>query len=47
MRAEFLHNSTTNVVDHLHPNRAGYLAMGSEVDVSVLAPASRERSDRD
>src|SRR5712671_890596 len=47
MRAEFLHNSTTNVVDHLHPNRAGYLAMGGEVDISVLAPASRKRSDRD
>jgi lysophospholipase L1-like esterase len=47
MRAEFLHNSTTNVVDHLHPNRAGYLKMGGEVDISVLAPPSRKRSDRD
>jgi len=47
MRAEFLHNSTTNAVDHLHPNRAGYLSMGGEVDISVLAPASRKRSDRD
>jgi lysophospholipase L1-like esterase len=47
MRAEFLHNSTTNVVDHLHPNRAGYLKMGGEVDISVLAPPSRRRADRD
>jgi lysophospholipase L1-like esterase len=47
MRAEFLHNSTTNGVDHLHPNRAGYLKMGGEVDISVLAPPSRKRSDRD
>jgi len=47
MRAEFLHNSTTNAVDHLHPNRAGYLSMGGEVDISVLAPPSRKRSDRD
>ena len=47
MRAEFLHNSTTNVVDHLHPNRAGYLKMGGEVDISVLAPPSRKGSDRD
>jgi lysophospholipase L1-like esterase len=47
MRAEFLHNSTTNAVDHLHPNRAGYLKMGGEVDISVLAPRSQKRSDRD
>lgn len=46
MRAEFLHNSTTNAVDHLHPNRAGYLKMGGEVDISVLAPASQKRSER-
>jgi lysophospholipase L1-like esterase len=46
MRAEFLHNSTTNAVDHLHPNRAGYLKMGGEVDIKVLAPASQKRSDR-
>jgi len=46
MRAEFLHNSTTNVVDHLHPNRAGYLKMGGEVDILVLAPPSEKRSER-
>ena len=44
MAAAFLHNSTTNAVDHLHPNRAGYLNMGGEVDISVLAP--RKGSDR-
>jgi len=47
MAAPFLHNSTTNAVDHLHPNRAGYLKMGGAVDITVLAPASRKRSDRD
>jgi hypothetical protein len=47
MAAPFLHNSTTNAVDHLHPNRAGYLKMGGAVDITVLAPASQKRSDRD
>ena len=40
MRAEFLSNSTTNTIDHLHPNRAGYLNMAGSVDISVLAPPS-------
>jgi lysophospholipase L1-like esterase len=40
MRAEFLSNSTTNTIDHLHPNRAGYLNMAGSVNISVLAPPS-------
>jgi hypothetical protein len=47
MRAGFLNNSTTNAIDHLHRNRAGYLSMGGAVDTAVLAPPSRMRSDRD
>jgi len=45
LRPPFLPNSTTAVIDRLHPNRAGYLAMGHEVDIQVLAPRSR-RSER-
>src|SRR5882672_427637 len=46
MQAEFLSNSTLNTIDHLHPNRAGYLKMGGSVDISVLAPPSG-RNHRD
>jgi len=42
MRAEFLSNSTTNTIDHLHPNRAGYLNMAGSVDISVLAPPAKK-----
>ena len=38
LRPEFQPNSTTATTDRLHPNRAGYLAMGEAVDISVLAP---------
>jgi hypothetical protein len=30
------------VVDRLHPNRAGYLAMGGEVDIDILAPSKQK-----
>ncbi len=40
LRPEFQPNSTTATIDRLHPNRAGYLAMGQAVDLRVLAPAS-------
>ena len=50
MRAEFLPNSTTGGPgDGLHPNRAGYLAMGEAVDLRLLTagvapgPAARLR----
>ncbi len=36
LRPEFSPNSTTGVVDKLHPNRAGYLAMGNAVDLELL-----------
>ena len=38
LRPEFQPNSTTAMIDRLHPNRAGYLAMGEAVDLGVLAP---------
>ena len=43
MRAEFIPGSTTGGPgDGLHPNRAGYLAMGNAVDVRLLtAPPAR------
>ena len=37
MRAEFVPDSTTGGPgDGLHPNRAGYLSMGSSIDLNVL-----------
>ena len=42
LRAEFQPNSTTAMIDRLHPNRAGYLAMGAAVDIGVLAPEGAE-----
>jgi lysophospholipase L1-like esterase len=40
LREEFVPNSTIGGAgDRLHPNRAGYQAMGSAVDVKVFAPA--------
>ena len=45
MQDEFLVNSTLGTIDHLHPNRAGYLAMAKTVDIRVLAPVRREHDD--
>jgi hypothetical protein len=45
MRDEFLTNSTLGTIDHLHPNRAGYLSMAKTIDLRVLAPAVREGDD--
>jgi lysophospholipase L1-like esterase len=42
LRAEFQPNSTTAMIDRLHPNRAGYLFMGAVVDIGVLAPHGAE-----
>jgi lysophospholipase L1-like esterase len=47
LRPEFLPNSTTGVVDRLHPNRAGYVAMGRAVDIGILAPSKPEPPDED
>ncbi|MBV9201005.1 MAG: lysophospholipase [Alphaproteobacteria bacterium] len=40
MRAEFLPNSTFTQLpwDYLHPNHAGYIAMGEAVDIRPFAP---------
>jgi lysophospholipase L1-like esterase len=40
MRAEFLPNSTFTQLpwDYLHPNHAGYIAMGEAVDITPFAP---------
>ena len=38
MRAEFVPESTTGGPgDKLHPNRTGYLAMGSAIDLALFA----------
>ncbi|MEO5741177.1 MAG: GDSL-type esterase/lipase family protein, partial [Vicinamibacterales bacterium] len=40
LREEFVPNSTIGGAgDRLHPNRAGYQAMGSAVDLKIFAPA--------
>ncbi len=37
MRAEFVPNTTTGGAgDGLHPNRAGYLAMGESIDLAAF-----------
>jgi lysophospholipase L1-like esterase len=49
LRAELVPNSSVGGAgDFLHPNRAGYQAMGSAVDVAVFAPrpARRDRKER-
>jgi lysophospholipase L1-like esterase len=43
IRPEMLPNSVSQAIDYLHPNRVGYQAMGSAVDISVLAPAGPGR----
>ena len=42
LRAEFVPNSTIGGAgDRLHPNRAGYQAMGAAVDLRIFSPAGR------
>jgi len=42
LRAEFQPNSTIGGAgDRLHPNRAGYQAMGNAIDIVRLAPRGR------
>jgi lysophospholipase L1-like esterase len=43
LRPEFQPNSSTAVIDFLHPNRAGYLAMARTIDLDLLAPPYGER----
>lgn len=39
IKAQYLVNSTTATIDHIHPNRAGYLSMAATIDLSVFAPS--------
>jgi lysophospholipase L1-like esterase len=42
LREEFVPNSTVGGAgDRLHPNRAGYQAMGTAIDLKIFAPATR------
>ena len=44
LRAEFQPNSTIGGAgDKLHPNRAGYQAMGNAIDIKLLAPATNRK----
>ena len=44
LRPEFVPDSTTGGPgDKLHPNRAGYLAMGMAIDLDLLAPKQQAR----
>lgn len=44
LRAEFLPNSTTGGAgDKLHPNRAGYQAIGNAIDLKLLLPTGRKK----
>jgi lysophospholipase L1-like esterase len=44
LRPEFVPDSTTGGPgDKLHPNRAGYLAMGMAIDLDLLAPKQEAR----
>ncbi|WP_225890062.1 GDSL-type esterase/lipase family protein [Indioceanicola profundi] len=38
-------NSTTAVIDKIHPNRPGYLAMSEAVDIRILAPKRHAYKD--
>jgi hypothetical protein len=44
IKAEFIPDSTTGGPgDKLHPNRAGYLAMGNAVDLNLIVPQQPTR----
>jgi lysophospholipase L1-like esterase len=44
LRAEFQPNSTVGGAgDKLHPNRAGYQAMGNSIDLKLLAPSPKRK----
>jgi len=47
LRPEFVPESTTGGAgDKLHPNRAGYLAMGNAIDLDLLAPKAPRAANR-
>lgn len=39
IKSQYLVNSTLGTIDHIHPNRAGYLAMAATIDLLLFAPA--------
>ncbi len=39
IRAQYLVNSTLGTIDHIHPNRAGYLAMAQTIELGLFAPS--------
>ena len=44
-RAEYLPSSTTGGPgDMIHPNRAGYQAMGLAIDLNLIAPGAQQRT---
>ncbi len=44
LRAAFQPNSTIGGAgDRLHPNRAGYQAMGNAIDITLLAPGAKQK----
>jgi len=44
LKPEFVPDSTTGGPgDKLHPNRAGYLAMGMAIDLDLLQPKQQAR----
>jgi len=47
MKAVFLPNSTFTQLpwDYLHPNHAGYIAMGEAVDITPFAPRHHHHHD--
>ena len=45
LKAEFVPESTTGGPgDKLHPNRAGYLAMGQAIELDLFKPGQKSRS---
>jgi hypothetical protein len=48
LKPEFVHNTTIGGAgDNLHPNRLGYIAMGSAIDLGLLAaPVARRGKPR-
>jgi lysophospholipase L1-like esterase len=47
MKPEFVHNTTVGGTgDNLHPNRLGYVAMGTAIDLTLLVPAPAKAARR-
>jgi len=47
MKPEFVHNTTVGGAgDNLHPNRLGYVAMGTAIDLALLVPGPAKAARR-